>query len=73
MEWSDWLTPRNHKRRYDTLFFMCFSESKPEAKPDLIEVTESQVRHHRDAVAGFCIIVLAVCVVDNTFCGLEDV
>ena len=43
VEWSDWLTPRNEKRRYDTVFFMCYSESKPEARPDMVEVTKTQV------------------------------
>ena len=43
MEWSNWLTPRNYKRRYDTLFFTCYSEQKPEPLPDQQEVTDVKV------------------------------
>ena len=43
IEWSDWLTPRNYKRRYDTLFFMCYSEQMPDSLPDQLEVTALKV------------------------------
>ena len=43
MEWSNWLTPRNHKRRFDTIFYMVFSGEKPSIHPDGIEVTNSAV------------------------------
>ena len=43
IEWSDWLTPRNSKRRYDTVFYMCFVETKPSASPDGIEVKSAIV------------------------------
>ena len=43
IEWSDWLTPRNSKRRYDTVFYMCFVETKPPATPDGAEVKSATV------------------------------
>lgn len=43
IEWSDWLTPRYLKKRYDTLFYLCFCERKPQAIPDQTEVSEAQV------------------------------
>lgn len=43
IEWSNWLTPRKYTRRYDTLFFMCYSEQKPDTLPDRVEVTETKV------------------------------
>lgn len=44
IEWSNWLTPRNSRRRYDTVFYMCFVESKPPASADGAEVISSTVR-----------------------------
>ena len=43
IEWSDWLTPRNSKRRYDTVFYMTFVETKPPATPDGAEVMSATV------------------------------
>ena len=39
MEWSNWLTPFNSKRRYDTVFYLVFLNNKPCATPDLNEIS----------------------------------
>ena len=43
IEWSNWLTPRNLKRRYDTVFYICFVETKPPTSPDGVEVKSTTV------------------------------
>ena len=43
IEWSNWLTPRNMKRRYDTVFYMCFVDSTPPTSPDGLEVKKAIV------------------------------
>ena len=43
IESSDWLTPRNYSRRFDTIFYTCYSEKKPESSPDQAEVTKTKV------------------------------
>ena len=51
IEWSNWLTPRNHNRRYDTVFYMCFVESKPPSSPDGEEVNSAIVSEQHSLVA----------------------
>lgn len=49
VEWSNWLTPFNSKRRYDTIFYLVSLEEKPHVlSPDLTEVSELIVSslHH---------------------------
>jgi len=43
VEWSDWLTPRNLGRRYDTVFYLCCCETTPPISPDGTEVMDTQV------------------------------
>ncbi len=43
IEWSDWLTPRYRRRRFDTLFYLCLCEQKPLTNPDEAEVSEAKV------------------------------
>ena len=43
IEWSNVLTPRNFRRRYDTVFYLCCSEDKPPASPDNAEVIKAKV------------------------------
>ena len=43
IELSDWLTPRNYTRRFDTIFYTCYTEEKPESSPDNVEVTNTKV------------------------------
>ena len=45
IEWSNWLTPRNSKRRYDTVFYMCFVEMQPPPSPDGVETTSAIVSY----------------------------
>lgn len=42
VEWSTWLTPRNFHKRFDTVFYLCFSEAKPEVFTDKLEVFDAQ-------------------------------
>ena len=42
-EWSNWLTPANLPRRYDTLFYTCFLEKEPAVLLDGKEMTHSKV------------------------------
>lgn len=39
IEWSNWLTPHNLGRRYDTVFYLCFPDNKPLPTPDNQETT----------------------------------
>ena len=43
IEWSNWLTPSNYFRRYDTVFYMCCMDNKPLAISDEIEVAKTEV------------------------------
>ena len=44
IDWSTWLTPRNFHKRFDTVFYLCCAETKPEAYVDKNEVSDAQVR-----------------------------
>ena len=44
VEWSDWLTPRNMGRRYDTVFYLCCCETTPPISADGTEVVDAKVR-----------------------------
>ena len=44
VEWSDWLTPRNMHRRYDTVFYLCFLETRPHIAEDGKEVVDAKVK-----------------------------
>ena len=50
VEWSDWLTPRNLGRRYDTVFYLCCCETTPPINPDGTEVVDAQVGVARGSV-----------------------
>ena len=54
VEWSDWLTPRNlHvRRRYDTVFYLCFSETQPAVCGDGEEIVDATVR---ECVCGYLV------------------
>ena len=44
-EWSNWLTPSEMGgKRYDTIFYLCVMDGKPEARIDQDEITNFQVR-----------------------------
>ena len=43
VEWSNWLTPKHNRRRYDTVFYLCCSEERPDALADLAETTSAEV------------------------------
>ncbi len=43
IEMSNWLTPRNYTRRFDTIIYTCYPEIRPESTPDLEEVTDVRV------------------------------
>lgn len=43
IEWSNWLTPRNYHRRYDTVFYFCCPTQKPLTYPDITEVSLAEV------------------------------
>ena len=43
VEWSDWLTPENLHRRYDTVFYLCCTEEKQEPSADHEEISSTQV------------------------------
>ena len=42
-EWSNWLTPTNLARRFDTLFYISFLEKEPTILIDEKEMTHSKV------------------------------
>lgn len=54
VEWSDWLTPRNMGRRYDTVFYLCCCETTPPISADGTEVVDARV--------CACVTVCSVCV-----------
>ena len=54
VEWSDWLTPRNMGRRYDTVFYLCCCETTPPISADGTEVVDARV--------CVCVTVLSECV-----------
>ena len=43
IEWSNWLTPENLHRRYDTVFYLCCVEEKQEPSADYEEISSTQV------------------------------
>ena len=43
-EWSNWLTPRESSRRFDTAFYLCCVDSKPHVCEDKGETVHSQVQ-----------------------------
>ena len=43
MEWADWLTPRNFHVRYDTIFYVCFIETRPHVREDGVEIVDAKV------------------------------
>ena len=43
-EWSNWLTPTDNKKRFDTMFYMCSLETLPMTMHDEQETVHSQVR-----------------------------
>jgi len=53
VEWSDWLTPRNLGRRYDTVFYLCCCETTPPISPDGTEVMDTQWMSPSVAVGRF--------------------
>ena len=46
VEWSDWLTPRNLHRRYDTVFYLTFVEGQPAVKEDGEEIVDAKVQYN---------------------------
>ena len=42
-EWSNWLTPSDMKRRFDTMFYLTCVDHIPEALEDNTEITQTQV------------------------------
>lgn len=42
VEWSNWLTPENMPRRYDTVFYLCCLEGMPTPMFNPSEVTKAQ-------------------------------
>jgi len=43
IEWSNWLTPENISRRYDTIFYLCCLEGKPSPTFNPSEVSKAEV------------------------------
>ena len=43
VEWSNWLTPENLPRRYDTVFYLCCTEDKLDPSADYEEISSTQV------------------------------
>jgi nucleoside diphosphate-linked moiety X motif protein 19 len=80
IEWSNWLTPFNSPRRYDTIFYLACLNTKPPCFPDSSEVsnfawlTPQNAIHMqfkddiRLAPPQFCDLSLA-----NRFCSLSQI
>ena len=60
VEWSNWLTPRNMGRRYDTVFYLCCCETTPPISADGTEVVDAKV--------CVCLCVVCLCVVCLCVC-----
>ena len=43
VEWSDWLTPSSYQRRFDTVFYLCCTNAKPDISHDNLEVSHAEV------------------------------
>ena len=43
VEWSNWLTPENIPRRYDTVFYLCCLDGKPSPIFNPSEVSKAEV------------------------------
>ena len=43
IEWSNWLTPSNYMRRFDTIFYFCCMDTKPDTTHDDLEVSRVEV------------------------------
>ncbi len=46
IEWSNWLTPSNYMRRFDTIFYFCCMGTKPDTTQDDMEVSKVEVSNN---------------------------
>lgn len=52
IEWSNWLTPENLHRRYDTVFYLCCINERPSATPENKEITKAEWLSPMGALEG---------------------